>query len=282
MNGERVDDVTTHPAFRPIVDVRARIYDMAHEAEHRDDAHLRRGRRDVRPRPQAAAHAGGLAGQARGGRRGDERDRRRRDPRRRRDHRRDVVALRRPGRAERGRPALRREHRAAHRPRPARGPVPRLGQHRSEGRPLEAAAGSGSGHAAARREGDRLPASSSAAPSTRRPRPTPTRRSSSRRSPTGATTSSRTTRSGSSSTWARPAQAHLPHRLRRPRADRRLSAVEPLRRGRHADRLRRRAGAVGERAVLPAHPRRDVHPRRRCTATARSRSSSASCTSPTC
>ena len=31
IDGERVDDVTTHPAFRPIVDVRARIYDMAHE-----------------------------------------------------------------------------------------------------------------------------------------------------------------------------------------------------------------------------------------------------------
>src|SRR5947209_19660780 len=34
--GERVEDVTTHPAFRPIVDVRARIYDMAHEAETQD------------------------------------------------------------------------------------------------------------------------------------------------------------------------------------------------------------------------------------------------------
>lgn len=31
MDGERVDDVTTHPMFKPIVDVRARIYDMAHE-----------------------------------------------------------------------------------------------------------------------------------------------------------------------------------------------------------------------------------------------------------
>ena len=36
MNGERVDDVTAHPAFRPIVDVRARIYDMAHEPDHRE------------------------------------------------------------------------------------------------------------------------------------------------------------------------------------------------------------------------------------------------------
>jgi 4-hydroxyphenylacetate 3-monooxygenase len=31
MNGERIGDVTRHPAFRPIVDVRARIYDLAHE-----------------------------------------------------------------------------------------------------------------------------------------------------------------------------------------------------------------------------------------------------------
>jgi len=31
IDGERVDDVTTHPAFRPIVDVRARIYDLAHD-----------------------------------------------------------------------------------------------------------------------------------------------------------------------------------------------------------------------------------------------------------
>lgn len=33
MNGERVKDVTTHPMFKPIVDVRARVYDMQHEAE---------------------------------------------------------------------------------------------------------------------------------------------------------------------------------------------------------------------------------------------------------
>ncbi|MGH6718719.1 MAG: 4-hydroxyphenylacetate 3-hydroxylase N-terminal domain-containing protein, partial [Alphaproteobacteria bacterium] len=36
MNGERVKDVTRHPAFRPIVDARARIYDMAHEPAFRD------------------------------------------------------------------------------------------------------------------------------------------------------------------------------------------------------------------------------------------------------
>ncbi len=36
MDGERVADVTIHAAFKPIVDVRARIYDMAHEARYRD------------------------------------------------------------------------------------------------------------------------------------------------------------------------------------------------------------------------------------------------------
>ena len=36
IDGERVDDVATHPAFKPIVDVRARIYDMAHEEATRD------------------------------------------------------------------------------------------------------------------------------------------------------------------------------------------------------------------------------------------------------
>jgi 4-hydroxyphenylacetate 3-monooxygenase len=36
INGERVDDVTTHPMFRPLVDVRARIYDLAHEERTQD------------------------------------------------------------------------------------------------------------------------------------------------------------------------------------------------------------------------------------------------------
>src|SRR5258707_9144268 len=31
MNGERVRDITTHPAFKPLVDIRARIYDLRHE-----------------------------------------------------------------------------------------------------------------------------------------------------------------------------------------------------------------------------------------------------------
>ncbi len=36
IDGERVADVTRHPAFKPIVDVRARIYDMAHEAAYQE------------------------------------------------------------------------------------------------------------------------------------------------------------------------------------------------------------------------------------------------------
>jgi 4-hydroxyphenylacetate 3-monooxygenase len=35
INGERVDDVVTHPAFKPLVDVRARMYDMAHDPSTR-------------------------------------------------------------------------------------------------------------------------------------------------------------------------------------------------------------------------------------------------------
>ena len=31
INGEKVKDVTTHPMFKPLVDIRARIYDMQHE-----------------------------------------------------------------------------------------------------------------------------------------------------------------------------------------------------------------------------------------------------------
>lgn len=31
IDGERVDDVTVHPAFKPAIDIRARVYDMAHE-----------------------------------------------------------------------------------------------------------------------------------------------------------------------------------------------------------------------------------------------------------
>jgi 4-hydroxyphenylacetate 3-monooxygenase len=35
INGEKVEDVPSHPFFKPIVDVRARMYDMAHEDRYR-------------------------------------------------------------------------------------------------------------------------------------------------------------------------------------------------------------------------------------------------------
>jgi 4-hydroxyphenylacetate 3-monooxygenase len=34
IDGERVRDVTVHPAFKPIVDAKARMYDMANEPDH--------------------------------------------------------------------------------------------------------------------------------------------------------------------------------------------------------------------------------------------------------
>ena len=36
INGERVEDVPNHPAFKPVIDARARIYDMQHEAATQD------------------------------------------------------------------------------------------------------------------------------------------------------------------------------------------------------------------------------------------------------
>ena len=36
INGERVKDVATHPMFKPLVDIRARIYDMQHDEATRD------------------------------------------------------------------------------------------------------------------------------------------------------------------------------------------------------------------------------------------------------
>ncbi len=36
MDGKRVLDVVTHPQFKPLIDIRARIYDLQHEAEFQD------------------------------------------------------------------------------------------------------------------------------------------------------------------------------------------------------------------------------------------------------
>ncbi len=64
INGERVKDVTRHPMLKPLVDIRARIYDMQHEAATRELLTYQRERRMQRRRQQAAAHAAGLVGQA--------------------------------------------------------------------------------------------------------------------------------------------------------------------------------------------------------------------------
>ena len=63
IDGERVEDVTTHPAFKPIVDVRARIYDMAHEEATRDAmSYVDEARPALRRRVAAAAFPRRLAG----------------------------------------------------------------------------------------------------------------------------------------------------------------------------------------------------------------------------
>src|SRR5262245_24108803 len=36
IDGERVKDVTQHPALKPIIDIKARMYDMAHEPRYSD------------------------------------------------------------------------------------------------------------------------------------------------------------------------------------------------------------------------------------------------------
>lgn len=55
IGGEKVDDVTTHPAFKPLVDIRARIYDMAHEPAYQERMtylHLATGERNaIGPKP---------------------------------------------------------------------------------------------------------------------------------------------------------------------------------------------------------------------------------------
>ena len=123
--------------------------------ERPDELSGRPERRAPCGRTEAAPHPRGLGAEApRGGRR-DGRPGRRRDPRRRRDGRGDVVVVRRPGRAERGRPAVFRQHRAPHPARAARRSLPRLRQHRPQGRPLQAPAGPGPRHAAAPRPRDR-------------------------------------------------------------------------------------------------------------------------------
>ena len=117
INGERVRDVTTHPMFKPLVDIRARIYDMAHEPKTAGlMTYEEEGERYAIGLKLPFTRAG-LARQAPRRRRRHARHRRHRHPRRRRDHRRDVVAVGRQGHPQRDRSALRPEYRAPHPPR---------------------------------------------------------------------------------------------------------------------------------------------------------------------
>src|SRR5271169_6474545 len=43
IDGERVQDVTAHPAFKPVVDLKARMYDMAHEPAWAESMSYREG-----------------------------------------------------------------------------------------------------------------------------------------------------------------------------------------------------------------------------------------------
>ena len=156
MDGVRVDDVTVHPMFKPLVDIRARIYDMQHEPATKRHHDGGAGRRAQRHRQRPALHPGRLVGEAPGHRRRLRGDRWDRHPGGRRDGR------ARCGRSSTGvtcsvgdRFPLRGERREAHRPgAPARS-LPRLREHRPQGRPLQAAPGAGPGHAPARGRGDR-------------------------------------------------------------------------------------------------------------------------------
>ena len=211
IDGEQVADVTTHPAFAPIVDVRARIYDLAHEDGTRDlmtytdeqtasparpprarRAPARTGGPSARPVDAILDDAGGVVTRV-----GDETvgemwslfDGQ------------DVLNEIDPAFSANIAP-----------PRPAR----RSCSTRSTSRPTPTRRATGR---CGRRT--RTPtccctwsarpttASWSAAPSSRPRRPTPTRRSSSRPSATGTTRSCPTTRSASWPTWARPGIKHI-------------------------------------------------------------------------
>ena len=262
IEGERVADVPSHPAFKPIVDARARIYDLAHEPALEDvltypDADVRRA---PAGRASAAADPGRLAGQARRGRGDPRRSGRRGHPGRRRDGRRALVALRRPGRAERGRPALRRQHPPPRRAGRAGGRVPRLGQHRPQGRSLQAAAGAGPGHAAAHGPRDRCRDRGARRQVRDRGglRPSGVRQADDRQ--LGRCRAVRLCGRVRGADERPGPEAHLPRGVRRQAPGGGLSDRQPLRRGRHAVGVRRRADPLGGRAVLPAHPGGDLHP----------------------
>ena len=81
INGERVKDVTSHPMLKPLVDIRARIYDMQHAAATRELLDLSRGRASGTPIANKLPRTQrGLVGQAARDRHGARRHRRGRHP----------------------------------------------------------------------------------------------------------------------------------------------------------------------------------------------------------
>ncbi len=155
MNGERIRDVATHPAFKPIIDIRARIYDMAHEPKLQGLMTLRR---------MASASPIGLKLPF--------------TPKDWEDKRKAVDAVMwdiggivtRVGDETIGEmwslwdgkdilneidPRFAAKHRETHSPRHQARSLPCVRQYRSQGRPLQAPAGSGPRHAGPCREGNR-------------------------------------------------------------------------------------------------------------------------------
>ena len=238
---------------------------MAHERgdARRHVVRRRRDRRALRDGRKPPADAAGLARQAARRRHGARRPGRDRHPRRRRDRGRDVVALRRPGRA-RTRSTRRSPSTSATTSATRRWPT------RSTCRPTPTPRAT-----ARKRPQDQDPdvllhvvgetdngivvrgaKFETAAAYANQAFVKPTIGDWGRRRALA------TTRSASSRRWALPASSTSAARrsaARQPSA--RLPAVEPLRRDRHDDRVRRRRDPLGERPLLPPHQGRGVHPR---------------------
>ena len=155
INGERVRDVTRHPMFKPLVDIRARIYDMQHDPATRDVMTSRIDGEDYavglklpytqqdwwekRRATDAIFHdIGGVVTRV-----GDETVGEMWSLFDGQDVLNEVD------------PQFSKNISQPHRQGDQARSLPCLGQHRSQGRPLEASAGPGPRHAAACREGDR-------------------------------------------------------------------------------------------------------------------------------
>ena len=232
-------------------------------ARSRDARHhvLRRphDRRAMPDRRQTTRDEGRLARKANRGRHGHRRPGRDRDPRGRRDGRRDVVALRRPRCPQRDQPRVLRTY---PQPRATGGgcrPVPRIGQHRPEGRSHAASTRARPRRPPARRQGDQQRARRARREvrDSRGVRQPGIRQADDRRLGRRRAIGLRDRlRRRHGCAWR---QAHLSIVVRGSRVLIGLSAFEPLRRDRLNDRLRRRRGSLGERPLLSTYTSRRVH-----------------------